>query len=242
MHQYAIVAGDFVKTGGMDRANYALASYLARHDQSVQLIGCRVDSDLAANPNVAFHRVGKPMNSYTLAGPLLASSGMVQFARRRADHVRFVVNGGACCLPATNWVHYVHAAFAPRVAGGNLRQGIVRIRHANHRFSERVALGLAKRVIANSERTRQDVIEKVGVAPDRVRVIYYGIDPDTFRTATEHERAGIRQELGWEADRPHIAFIGALGDRRKGFDVLFDAWRVLRRTSDWDARLVVIGA
>ena len=32
---FALVSGDFVKTGGMDRANYALASYLARQGRAV---------------------------------------------------------------------------------------------------------------------------------------------------------------------------------------------------------------
>ena len=27
--RFALISGDFVKTGGMDRANYALAAYLA---------------------------------------------------------------------------------------------------------------------------------------------------------------------------------------------------------------------
>ena len=39
-----------------------------------------------------------------------------------------------------------------------------------------------------------------------------------------------------------MAFVGALGDRRKGFDTLFEAWRRLARDPGWDARLVVVGA
>jgi glycosyltransferase involved in cell wall biosynthesis len=33
-----------------------------------------------------------------------------------------------------------------------------------------------------------------------------------------------------------------LGDRRKGFDTLFAAWKVLCREPDWDATLVVVGS
>jgi glycosyltransferase involved in cell wall biosynthesis len=36
-------------------------------------------------------------------------------------------------------------------------------------------------------------------------------------------------------------FIGALGDRRKGFDTLFAAWQQLCTYPDWDADLVAIG-
>jgi glycosyltransferase involved in cell wall biosynthesis len=35
--------------------------------------------------------------------------------------------------------------------------------------------------------------------------------------------------------------VGALGDRRKGFDTLFATWELLCRRADWDAQLVVIG-
>jgi hypothetical protein len=38
MKPYLLVTGDFVKTGGMDRANYALAHYLARQGGEVHLV------------------------------------------------------------------------------------------------------------------------------------------------------------------------------------------------------------
>jgi len=242
MRSYAIVAGDFVKTGGMDRANYALASYLSRRNEDVTLIGYRADSELAANRNVRFRAVTKPKNSYTLAAPVLASTGLLEFARRGRKNTRFVVNGGNCCVPGVNWVHYVQAAFAPRVALDGFRSSVAQFNYATSRVTEQIALRMAKRVIANSNRTRRDVIERLGVSEDRVRVIYYGIDPQSFRTADDEERANVRRELGWDPARPHIVFVGALHDRRKGFDVLFDAWRTLHGESSWDAQLVVIGA
>ncbi|WP_394838051.1 glycosyltransferase family 4 protein [Pendulispora rubella] len=243
MRTYAIVAGDFVKTGGMDRANYALASFLARAGRSVTLIGFRADTELTSNRNVEFRAVVKPKNSYTLAGPFLASSGMFQFARRFASRheTTFVVNGGNCSLPAVNWVHYVHAAFTPRLAVGTFRRAFAGVDAATSRTTERLALRMATHVIANSERTKRDLVELVGVREERVRVIYLGTDPSQFRSADDEERRTVREELGWDPSRPYVAFIGALHDRRKGFDVAFDAWRTLAR-SGWDARLVVIGA
>ncbi|WP_394848553.1 glycosyltransferase family 4 protein [Pendulispora brunnea] len=241
MRTYAIVAGDFVKTGGMDRANYALASYLARQGRSVTLIGFRADSELTSNRNVEFRAVVKPKNSYTLAGPFLASSGILEFAKRARHRTTFVVNGGNCSLPAVNWVHYVHAAFTPRLAVGTFRRAFAGIDAATSRTTERVALRMATHVIANSERTKRDLVELVGVREERVRVIYLGTDPAQFRSANDEERRKVREELGWHPDLPYVAFIGALHDRRKGFDVVFDAWRALARSS-WDARLVVIGA
>jgi glycosyltransferase involved in cell wall biosynthesis len=95
--------------------------------------------------------------------------------------------------------------------------------------------------VCNSDRTRRDVVELLGASPDRTRTVYYGTDPTRFRPATDAERAEQRARLGWPADRPVVMFVGALGDRRKGFDTLFAAWSGLCKESSWDAVLVVVG-
>jgi len=56
------------------------------------------------------------------------------------------------------------------------------------------------------------------------------------------KRTEARIRLGWSTDRPIAVFIGALGDRRKGFSTVFEAWKILCASSDWDANLIVIGA
>lgn len=106
--------------------------------------------------------------------------------------------------------------------------------------SEKQALLQARLVIANSERTRNDLIEGVGVAPERIRTVYYGIDAQCFAPVDEELKQRARRELGFD-HRPKVAFIGALSDRRKGFDTLFNAWMALCARADWDADLVVIG-
>jgi glycosyltransferase involved in cell wall biosynthesis len=59
--------------------------------------------------------------------------------------------------------------------------------------------------------------------------------------ATPEDRAAIRRELGLNTQVPAIAFVGELGDRRKGFDLLFDAWRMLGARGASDAKLLVVG-
>jgi glycosyltransferase involved in cell wall biosynthesis len=54
-------------------------------------------------------------------------------------------------------------------------------------------------------------------------------------------RRAARTRLGWPLDRPLVGFVGALGDRRKAFDTLFEAWRTLCCDTRWDANLVVVG-
>jgi glycosyltransferase involved in cell wall biosynthesis len=80
----------------------------------------------------------------------------------------------------------------------------------------------------------------VGADAARVRPIYYGSDPERFRPATPRERGDARQRQG-VPDVPVAAFIGALGDRRKGFDTAFEAWR-RAGAQGWGGILLVIGA
>jgi glycosyltransferase involved in cell wall biosynthesis len=235
-----LVTGDFVKTGGMDRANYALADYASRSGTAVELVAHRADDELTRRANVTFDRVPKPLDSYVLGEPLLDRAGRRARSRGRARRAVTLVNGGNCLAGEVNWVHYVHAAyrpepsFLPRAA----RRWLYGLRA---RTLEARALARAGLVIANSAATRRVLIESLGVPAERAVVVYYGIDSALFAPASEGERARAREELGFGA-RPQVAFVGALGDRRKGFDTLFDAWRRLCGSSGWDADLVAIGA
>jgi glycosyltransferase involved in cell wall biosynthesis len=238
---FALVSGDFVKTGGMDRANYALASYLARQGRAVHLVAHRADEDLLSQGPVTFHRVPKPLNSYWLGEPLLDRAGRRWASRVAAAGGRVVVNGGNCLWGDVNWVHYVHAAWPPRGAGGPLRRLKRQYSHRTALAAERKALSRARVVVANSDQTRAVLLDRLGLAPERVHTVYYGTDPARFRPATATERIEARARLGWNHDRPVVAFVGALGDLRKGLDIVLAAWRRLSKRSDWDARLVVIG-
>lgn len=242
MTRFVLVTGDFVKTGGMDRANYALARYLAERGDPVDLVTHRADDALKSHPRVTPHLVPRPLNSHFLGAPLLARAGL-RIARRLApEGARVVVNGGNCLWGDVNWVHYVHAAWTPRLRTHSaLRSLKAVLSRRGELLTERRALKQARLVIANSEQTRSAVIERLNVPPDRVRVIYYGSDPDRFRPPSASERAEARAALGWSDDRPTLVFVGALGDLRKGFDTLLEAWLRLASEPSWDARLAVVG-
>jgi glycosyltransferase involved in cell wall biosynthesis len=235
----AIVAGDFVKTGGMDRANYALADYLRRIGRSVVLVAHRVAPELAGRDGVTVRTVPKPFDSYVLSEPLLDGMGRwAARAARRAGGVA-IVNGGNCVAGQVNWVHYVHAAYRPALGFGaaHARRWL---HGARARAKERAALGLAELVLTNSAATRRAVME-LGVPPGRAVVVYLGVDATEFVPLDGEQVLRVRRELGWSS-RPTVAFVGALSDRRKGFDTLLAAWQTLCRRSSWDADLVAIGA
>jgi glycosyltransferase involved in cell wall biosynthesis len=60
---------------------------------------------------------------------------------------------------------------------------------------------------------------------------------------TKEEKAAARESLGIPEGRPVGLFIGSIGhDRRKGFDVLLEAWRKLCSDSRWDVDLLLAGS
>lgn len=241
---WLLVAGDFTPLGGMDAANHAFARYLASRGDEVYVVAHHVWPDLAAMPSLRWQRVWRPAGRHVLGAPLLASAGQRAWRRLRASGVRAVVNGGNCGLAAANWVHYVHAAYTPQIVAGAARRAKARWTHHGNVAAEREALHRAAIVLCNSQRTARDVIERVGVPASRVSVVYLGTDPDRFPLVDPEERVAARVELAC-SDKDHplrVGFIGALGDRRKGFDTLFAAWVALCHRPDWDADLVVVGA
>jgi glycosyltransferase involved in cell wall biosynthesis len=239
MKRWLLIAGDFTPLGGMDRANYALASTLAAAPGAeVHLVSHRVWPDLERAHAVQVHRVRRPFGSHMAGAPLLAAEGERQAKAFTGGSV--IANGGNADAGDVSWVHYLHAAHTPRSRGLRRRlQG-----HAAHHYyllRERRALRHARLVLCNSARTARDVQERLGIPPERTRVVYYGSDPDRFSLVTADERVAARRALRWSEDRPVVVFVGALGDRRKGFDRLFEAWQLLCRDTAWDADLAVTG-
>jgi len=104
----------------------------------------------------------------------------------------------------------------------------------------RLSVRRAAKVIAISESTRQDVIELLGVPPERVARIYCGADP-RFRPLPADEVAAFRQEKG--LPERFVLFLGTI-EPRKNAVTLIEAFAALiaterRRTED--VQLVLAG-
>ncbi len=98
---------------------------------------------------------------------------------------------------------------------------------ADANYADRI-LKRADRLIAVSENTRQDAIRILGLDPDRIDVIYSGVDERFF------EARPARRE------RPYVLFLGTI-EPRKNLDVLLDGWRAVRAEVRREFDLVVAG-
>jgi glycosyltransferase involved in cell wall biosynthesis len=240
---WVLIAGGFHCGSGMDRLNLALARYLLRRGCPLNLVCHSAEPDLY-EAGAAVHIVPRPANSFLLGAYLLARRG-AQVARSvtvRSPLARVVVNGGNCAWPDINWVHCVHRAWPCCDEGA---PGWFKLKNRASRWlacrDERSALRQARIVIANSQRTRRELLEISGIRPDCVHVVYPGSDP-VHSPPSPEGRASARAWLAQDPSRPLVVFAGGLGhDLNKGFDVLFRVWRRLCARPQWDANLAVAG-
>jgi len=80
---------------------------------------------------------------------------------------------------------------------------------------ERAAVERAERVIAVSERMRQDILENFRVPPDRVGVVHNGVDAEAFRRTEQRDalaRYGVRP--------PYVLFVGRISEQKGIFPLL----------------------
>ena len=87
------------------------------------------------------------------------------------------------------------------------------------KWLEKTAIEMSDAVIAVSEETRKDVLSLFDVAPERVKIIYNGIDPTEY-----YPRQSMDQlvRYGIDPKRPYVLFVGRIA-RQKGIIHLVNA-------------------
>ena len=108
---------------------------------------------------------------------------------------------------------------------------------ATYAARERARYRRPRRILAVSHATKRDLCERLDVDPDRVDVVWHGVDHDRFHMrAAPSERAQLDKIVGGSG--PYVFYLGA-GDARKDLGTLLAAFAEsgLRR----DARLVFAG-
>ena len=79
-----------------------------------------------------------------------------------------------------------------------------------------------------------------GLDPDKVDVVFNGVDPDEYPFGGNDERSAARHALGLREEPFIVTYFGRL-DREKGIHVLLEAWRQLGLGPD-EAELLVVGS
>ena len=88
---------------------------------------------------------------------------------------------------------------------------------------------LADHVFANSVSTKRSLLMKAPwLSPDRVEVIYKGIDPAPYLSNPE-EGLAVRRELGIEDGAPVVGFVGQIIERKGIPDLVWSIPRVVER-------------
>ena len=139
--------------------------------------------------------------------------------------------------------HLLHADLyglpAARLCGVPAVRSIHRtVGRRGYRSLERLVGPLASRTIAISSDVEQFIAQARLAAPDRVRVIPYGIDVESFGRAAEH-RDIAREELGLEPDDVAVGVASRLVPG-KGHDVLIGAIALAHATAP-SIRLQIAG-
>ncbi|MBF0627903.1 MAG: glycosyltransferase family 4 protein [Magnetococcales bacterium] len=94
-----------------------------------------------------------------------------------------------------------------------------------------------KAVICNSRMVRDEILGRFRIAPDKLKVIYSGVDLERFHPDQKmRHRAVMRAQWGMTEDELLFLFVGS-GFRRKGLPALLTALSGMRHP----ARLVVVG-
>jgi starch synthase len=95
--------------------------------------------------------------------------------------------------------------------------------YAMSSWMERTAMLDADAIIAVSNNAREDLLRVYPVDPDRVHVIYNGIDLNEYQKT---EKTTALETYGVDKSRPYILFVGRI-TRQKGVTNLVDAIRYL---------------
>jgi glycosyltransferase involved in cell wall biosynthesis len=210
-HRYTL----FAATGGLPREDWlAKINRLTTISRSPLTVrNLPLSDDWLAR---LWHRLRLPLPVELITGPLelFYSPDFVLPPTRRATRTLLTVHD-------LSFLHYPEA-FVPTL----------------RRYLERVvprSVARADHVLADSEATRADLIAHLGTAPEKVDVLYSGVDPRFGPESKAGERERLEKRYG-VGDQPYILSVGTV-QPRKNYTRLIRAFASLRA----EAQLLIAG-
>jgi glycosyltransferase involved in cell wall biosynthesis len=96
----------------------------------------------------------------------------------------------------------------------------------------------AKRIIAVSSTVKRDILEKYDIDPEKIEVVYHGVDPRFKKVEDPHILSNIRKQ--YRLPDKFILFVGNL-EPKKNLERLIEAYGKLKSDSALDHKLVIAG-
>ena len=96
----------------------------------------------------------------------------------------------------------------------------------------------ATHIIADSQATKRDIVERLGINPSKISIVYPAASPEFQPIVDANRLAAVKSRYGIEGD--YILFVGTLHPR-KNVARLIEAYAKLREGSRIQARLVLAG-
>jgi glycosyltransferase involved in cell wall biosynthesis len=220
-----------VRQTGLSRYETRLAEYLQRFDDVDLVVYAPRGADAAPGIERATWRTPPVNVSNPVARILWEHSGLALRARRdRLD----LFHGLAFVVPPF-WrgasVVTVHDLAFLKLAGHAPGRRVAYLSRLT-----KLSVNRARRVIAVSSQTKEDIVEIYGIDPDRIDVTPLGVS-EGLSPLSREERASFRVREG--LTRPAILFLGTL-EPRKNLPALLRAFDLL--ASESDAELILAGA
>ena len=226
-----------LRHGGSERYCVNLARMLMRLDHDVTVIGESIDEELADEVRfvpVRVLRLTSSMRNRSFA----ANCG----AAARAGGYDVVYGlGRSYGLDAVRVTERLQSHWV----GVNYRYAASRFLQ-RHNPRHRTLIGLERdiyqsasvhRIVTQSQLDRRLVQEYYGIADEKIRTVYNGVDAELFHPGLRDEAAAVREELGVASDVPLLTF-ASMDFAGKGLGSILEALAGLSHTS---AVLVVLG-
>ncbi len=107
-------------------------------------------------------------------------------------------------------------------------------------LERRLFEGGCRAAIANSQRGKSEILKHYRADPERIRVIYNGVDLDRFRPPDAEVRGKARERAGLTENDHAVLFVGS-GFARKGLETAVRAMAHLSPRSSGRTVLLVVG-
>jgi len=108
-------------------------------------------------------------------------------------------------------------------------------------FLDQIRLRRAAAIIAVSKQVRRALIREYFLPPEKIKVVYNGIEVSKLKVKSEKSKIERKEELGFSKKDRIVLYLGRL-TKEKGLDVLLEAFRKASRLPNYQtAKLLIVG-